>query len=235
MRARRRGGSPCAIRDFLVFRRVLSISFPHITSYTRPMRLYWLDLQPRPHGTGAILHNVKAYPRPEGGIGRNSDTIVDYTQLDSFARTSHPYNNFARAGMFVRIDYGFARDPVEMQSHGRVLNRNFFVGLQSARHGPMPLLDQRCERCDQTGRFHFHRMQAAGDRARFRHSIIDQVRDLFNVLHFDDSMLLESQSDRASHERDGSKMLAQAVVQLLPDAALFAVTDGKDFAFQSAG
>ena len=30
-------------------------------------------------------------------------------------------------------------------------------------------------------------------------------------------------------------MLAKAVVQLLPEAALFAITDGEDFAFQSAG
>ena len=30
-------------------------------------------------------------------------------------------------------------------------------------------------------------------------------------------------------------MLAQAVVQILTEAALFAVTDGQDFAFQSAG
>src|SRR4030095_8648924 len=52
---------------------------------------------------------------------------------------------------------------------------------------------------------------------------------------FDDSMLSKPQCDRAGHERDGSKMLAQAVVQLLPEAALFAVTDSKDFAFQSAG
>src|SRR2546423_9532932 len=199
------------------------------------MRLYWLDFQACPNRTGAILHDVKAHPRPGEGVSRNSDAIVDYTQLDSFGRTSHPYNNYARAGIFVRIDYGFACDPVEMQSHGRVLNGNFFVGLQPARHGPMRLLNQCRQRGDQTGRFDLHRMQAAGDRARFRHSVIDQVRDLFNVLHLDDWMLLEPEGDRASHERDGSKMLAQAVVQLLPEAALFAVTDGKDFAFQCSG
>ena len=78
------------------------------------MRLYLLDFQPRPYGTGAVFHNVKAHPRSSWGIGRNSDAVVDHTKLDSFARTSHPYNNFARAGMFVRIDYRFARDPVEM-------------------------------------------------------------------------------------------------------------------------
>jgi hypothetical protein len=93
------------------------------------MGLYWLDLQVRPHGTGAILHDMKAHSRPEGGIGGNSDAIVDYTELDSFGRTFHTYNNLARAGMFVSIDYGFARNPVEMQSYGRILNGNFFVGL----------------------------------------------------------------------------------------------------------
>ena len=59
-------------------------------------------------------------------------------------------------------------------------------------------------------------------------------RDFFNVLHFDDSMLFEPQCDRARHERDGGKMLAQAIVQFLTEAALFAVTDGEDFAFQPA-
>ena len=39
--------------------------------------------------------------------------------------------------MFVRIDYGFTRDLVEMQSHGRVLNGNFLVGLQPTPHGPL--------------------------------------------------------------------------------------------------
>src|SRR5207247_8679178 len=47
-------------------------------------------------------------------------------------------------------------------------------------------------------------------------------------------MLFESQRDRARHKRDGSKMLAQTVVQILADAALFAVTDGEYLAFQSA-
>jgi hypothetical protein len=110
------------------------------------MRLYLLDLQPRPNGPGAVFHNMKAHPRSSGGIGWNSNAIVDHTKLDSFARPSHPYNNFARAGMFVRIDYGFARDPVEMQSRGRVRDGNFFVGFQAAPHGPMPLLDQCCQR-----------------------------------------------------------------------------------------
>src|SRR6266576_2301030 len=55
------------------------------------------------------------------------------------------------------------------------------------------------------------------------------------MLHFDDSMLFEPQCDRARHERDGGKMLAQAIVQFLTEAALFAVTDGEDFAFQPAG
>src|SRR5205807_8292309 len=48
-------------------------------------------------------------------------------------------------------------------------------------------------------------------------------------------MLFEPQCDRARHKRDGRKMLAQAVVQILTEAALFAVTDGQDFAFQPAG
>src|SRR5436190_20275727 len=47
-------------------------------------------------------------------------------------------------------------------------------------------------------------------------------------------MLFEPQCDRARHERNGSKMLAQTVVQFLTEAALFAITDGEDFAFQSA-
>src|SRR6267154_2841263 len=48
-------------------------------------------------------------------------------------------------------------------------------------------------------------------------------------------MLFEPQCDRARHERNGSKMLAQTVVQFLTEAALFAITDGEDFAFQPAG
>src|SRR6476619_1069745 len=47
-------------------------------------------------------------------------------------------------------------------------------------------------------------------------------------------MLFEPQCDRARHERDGAKMLAKAVMQLLPKAALFAITDGEDFSFQPA-
>ena len=136
--------------------------------------------------------------------------------------------------MFVRIDYGFTRDLVEMQSHGRVLNGNFFVGLQPTPHGPMRLLDQRCQRGDQAGRFHFHRMQAAGNGARFGHSVIDQFRDFFNVLHFNDSMVFKPECDRARHISDGGKMLAQAIVQILTDAASFAVTNGEDFSLQSA-
>jgi hypothetical protein len=106
------------------------------------MRLYLLDFEPRPNGPGAVFHNVKSHPRSSGGIGWNSDAVVNHTKLDSLARTSHPYNDFARAGMFVRIDYSFARDPVEMQSRGRVLNGDFFVGLQPARHRPMRLFNQ---------------------------------------------------------------------------------------------
>src|SRR2546423_8581206 len=48
-------------------------------------------------------------------------------------------------------------------------------------------------------------------------------------------MLFEPQCDRACHKRDGRKMLAQAVMQILTEAALLAVTDGEDFSFQSAG
>src|SRR4029077_20847042 len=48
-------------------------------------------------------------------------------------------------------------------------------------------------------------------------------------------MVLKPQCHRARHERDGGKMLAQAVMQILTEAALFAVTDGGVFPFQSAG
>jgi len=44
-----------------------------------------------------------------------------------------------------------------------------------------------------------------------------------------------SRSATSAPERDGGKMLAQAIVQFLTEAALFAVTDGEDFAFQAAG
>src|SRR5438874_12659016 len=133
MRARPRGYSLCAICVSLVSRRAQSISFLYITSHTCPMRLYWFDLQACSNGTRAILHDVKPPPRPKVGIGGNSNPIVDYTQLDSTGRTSHPYSDFARAGIFVRVNYGFACDPIEMQSYGRIPNGNFFVGLQAAR------------------------------------------------------------------------------------------------------
>src|SRR5437868_12434447 len=47
-------------------------------------------------------------------------------------------------------------------------------------------------------------------------------------------MVFKPQCDRAGHISNGGKMLAQAVVQILADAALFTVTDGEDLAFQSA-
>src|SRR5437868_3486950 len=47
-------------------------------------------------------------------------------------------------------------------------------------------------------------------------------------------MFFEPQCDRARHKCDSSKMLAQTVMQFLTEPALFAVTDGEDFAFQSA-
>jgi len=90
------------------------------------MRLYLLDFQPAPQWTGAVFHNMKAIPDPAGELSEiptpSSITLSSIPLPDRLIRT---IISAARRAMFVRTDYGFARDPVEMQSGGRVRDGNF--------------------------------------------------------------------------------------------------------------
>src|ERR1044071_1274069 len=77
-------------------------------------------------------------------------------------------------------------------------------------------------------------MEPTRDRARFCYAIIDQLGNLFDVLHIDHTMFPQARRHRPRHEGDRGKMLTQAIVQFLANAPLLAVTDFENLALQSA-
>ena len=63
--------------------------------------------------------------------------------------------------------------------------------------------------------------------------LIHQFGNLFEIFHFEDTMVFQAQSDPACHECNCSEMLTQSIVQFLTDSLLLAITDFEDLALES--
>ena len=79
---------------------------------------------------------------------------------------------------------------------------------------------------------HMHRGQAAGKRARLANGLGEQVPDICGLWRRWMLGVRQRFLQCFGHHHRAGQVLAQAVVQVLPDAALFAVADFKNLMLQ---
>ena len=76
-------------------------------------------------------------------------------------------------------------------------------------------------------------MQSTRKIAHIGRGVVYQLGDFVDVSCVDDTMVLQTQRDRARHECDPGEVLANSVMQFLAQALLLSVADSEDFALES--
>src|SRR5207302_3407456 len=77
-----------------------------------------------------------------------------------------------------------------------------------------------------------NRKKAAGDAASLGDDFIEKAADFLGLDRFAHAAFLEFIREVGSHESDSGQLLADAVVKVMADAALFPVADFEDLAFE---
>ena len=185
---------------------------------------------------GAVIHDPQAHALTLGARGRKSDAIVAYGDFDPGALLNEPHVDEGSLGMLERVIDGFLHHPIGVRSHLGIEGLDRLGADQDARaavdlfnrvrqlaqgHGQALLLD-------------VGRVEAAGPRhgvCAIACSTICPTSAASTASGPLSRLKITFQLGHA--EPDTRKELPQAVVQILPDASLFSVTDLENFLLQA--
>ena len=186
-----------------------------------------LELEAAANEARAVVHDVESHARAAPGRGSKALAVILDLQVNAVPGLADLDGDVARAAVFEGIVQGFLRDAVKMRG-GRYVAAQF-PGVRFA-----PALDlvalggsggQFLERGHEPLGAEPDGIEPAADAAGLGDGLVQEGADLPRGGRFRALLRGERLFQGIGAERNADQLLAQAVVNILPDARLFAVAD----------
>ena len=128
----------------------------------------------------------------------------------------------------------FLRDAIEVRGRGIVVHQDRRITLKNtADPGPFgDVVRQVLEGGHQTFGFHLHRVKPPRQVARQRNSLLDQLDHFARIGGLGQRLGRQAFAQHLAGQRRARQVLAQAVMQIVPNPALFPLADLENLLLQ---
>jgi hypothetical protein len=180
----------------------------------------------------AEAHAVSSALGGSGALDGQSLAVVGDLELQTLRAALETDANLAGAGMFHRVVHGFLGDAIQVDGDRRFDEADILRARKRASRAASALneLGKFRERVAEVAIFERDGSKAAGETARLDDGLANVLIEL--ARGGEERRSGEGFAERIGHERKRGEVLADAVVQIVPNGAALALADFQEFTLQ---
>src|ERR1700721_76979 len=205
-------------------------------NYCSPSLGIRTDVERSTYHVGAIAHDIQTHSFVICWNPGNSQSVVLHGKSSLALFSGQSDDHLLRPSVFHRIVHRFSSDMVEVGSYVHVVNQNRLGAFEAARRLEqiLHLFSVARESGHQAVRIRDHWKQAARQFSRLVNRLVNEFNNFRRVARLRQRVLSQFALENFTHKGDSRKVLAQSIVQIFANSALFAGTHFQEGLFEAA-